>query len=72
MLYLVTHVLLFSSIRSRVKDINEAFQELGHMCTLHLAPDKPLTKLGVIQEAVNIIMNLETKVRGMLIKISVL
>lgn len=47
-----------------MRDINEAFAELGHLCALHMDAEKPLTKLGVIQEAVNIITSLEQRVRG--------
>lgn len=50
--------------RVRVRDINEAFKELGHMVTLHLQLDKPQTKLGVLQHAVSLITNLEQQVRG--------
>lgn len=50
--------------RLRVRDINEAFKELGRMCQLHLSYEKPQTKLIVLQQAVNVILNLEQQVRG--------
>ncbi|XP_056276538.1 transcription factor 3a isoform X4 [Pseudoliparis swirei] len=49
--------------RLRVRDINEAFKELGRMCQLHLSHEKPQTKLIVLQQAVNVILNLEQQVR---------
>uniref|UniRef100_A0AAX7URE7 Transcription factor E2-alpha n=1 Tax=Astatotilapia calliptera TaxID=8154 RepID=A0AAX7URE7_ASTCA len=49
--------------RLRVRDINEAFKELGRMCQLHLNNEKPQTKLIILQQAVNIILNLEQQVR---------
>lgn len=49
--------------RVRVHDINEAFKELGRMVTLHMANDKPQTKLSILQEAVSVITNLEQQVR---------
>ncbi|KAM4551000.1 transcription factor 3a isoform 1-T3 [Odontesthes bonariensis] len=49
--------------RLRVRDINEAFKELGHMCQLHLSNEKPQTKLIILQQAVNVILNLEQQVR---------
>ncbi|XP_077471846.1 transcription factor E2-alpha-like isoform X5 [Stigmatopora argus] len=52
--------------RLRVRDINEAFKELGRMCQLHLNYEKPQTKLNVLQQAVNVILNLEQQVRGRL------
>merc|ERR550539_888299 len=49
--------------RVRVKDINEALKELGRICHTHLKSDKPMTKLGVLNHAVDVIMQLEQQVR---------
>ncbi|XP_023258668.1 transcription factor E2-alpha-like isoform X1 [Seriola lalandi dorsalis] len=49
--------------RLRVRDINEAFKELGRMCQLHMSNEKPQTKLIILQQAVNVIINLEQQVR---------
>jgi len=48
----------------RVRDINEAFKELGRMVTMRLQSDKPQTKLGILQQAVFLITTLEQQVRG--------
>ena len=50
--------------RLRVRDINEAFKELGKMCGIHLKSDKPQTKLSILQQAVNVITSLEQQVKG--------
>lgn len=50
--------------RLRVRDINEAFKELGRMCQMHLKSDKPQTKLLILHQAVAVILNLEQQVRG--------
>ncbi|XP_026313039.1 transcription factor E2-alpha isoform X2 [Piliocolobus tephrosceles] len=49
--------------RLRVRDINEAFKELGRMCQLHLNSEKPQTKLLILHQAVSVILNLEQQVR---------
>ncbi len=50
--------------RLRVRDINDAFKELGKMCGIHLKSDKPQTKLSILQQAVNVITSLEQQVKG--------
>jgi len=50
--------------RVRVRDINDAFHELGRMCSMHLGNEKPQTKLTILQQAVNVITSLEQQVRG--------
>lgn len=52
--------------RIRIRDINEALKELGRMCSTHLKSDKPQTKLGILNMAVEVIMTLEQQVRGMI------
>ncbi|XP_025200539.1 transcription factor 12 isoform X2 [Melanaphis sacchari] len=49
--------------RIRIRDINEALKELGRMCMTHLKTDKPQTKLGILNMAVEVIMSLEQQVR---------
>ena len=50
--------------RIRVRDINDAFKELGQMVALHSGTSQPLTKLMILQHAVNVITSLEHQVRG--------
>ncbi|KFM71712.1 Protein daughterless, partial [Stegodyphus mimosarum] len=49
--------------RIRVRDINEAFKELGRMCMLHLKSDRAMTKLNILYQAVEVISSLENQVR---------
>merc|ERR1740116_408359 len=49
--------------RVRILDINEALKELGRICSTHLKSDKPMTKLGIMNNAVDVIMTLEQQVR---------
>jgi len=49
--------------RIRIRDINEALKELGSVCMNHLQSDKPQTKLGILNVAVEVIMELEHLVR---------
>lgn len=46
-----------------MKDINDAFKELGTMCTKHMATDKTRTKLTILHDAVEIITALEKSVK---------
>lgn len=49
--------------RLRVRDINDAFKELGHMVQIHTKVDKPQTKLSILHHAVQVILSLENEVR---------
>ena len=57
-------ILICFLVRIRVRDINDAFKELGHMVAMHASNAQPLTKLMVLQQAVNVITTLEQQVRG--------
>lgn len=61
---MLTYVYCYSFNRIRIRDINEALKELGRMCMAHLKTDKPQTKLGILNMAVEVIMTLEQQVRG--------
>lgn len=50
--------------RIRVRDINDAFKELGKMCQHHTKADKAQTKLNILHQAVDVITELERQVKG--------
>ena len=45
-----------------IRDINEALKGLGRICMSHLSADKPQTKLGILNMAVDVIIGLEQQV----------
>jgi len=49
--------------RIRIRDNNEALKELGRICSTHMKSDKPMTKLGIMNHAVELIISLEQQVR---------
>lgn len=49
--------------RVRVKDINDAFKELGTMCAQHMSADRNRTKLMILHDAVEVITHLEKAVK---------
>ena len=50
--------------RLRVRDINDAIKELGQMISMHTGCNQTLTKLTILQQAVNVIVSLEQQLRG--------
>lgn len=64
MFLLIVYSNASETFRIRIRDINEALKELGRMCMAHLKTDKPQTKLGILNMAVEVIMTLEQQVRG--------
>jgi len=49
--------------RVRIRENNEALKELGRICSIHMKSDKPMTKLGIMNHAVELIVSLEQQVR---------
>lgn len=49
--------------RLRVKDINDAFKELGSICAQHMNADRNRTKLMILHDAVEVITQLEKAVK---------
>lgn len=49
--------------RVRIRDINDALKELGMICSSHLKSEKPMTKLAIMNTAVDVILSLEQQVR---------
>ncbi|THD19037.1 Transcription factor E2-alpha [Fasciola hepatica] len=49
--------------RIQVRDINDAFKELGRMCMMHLNSGRQQTKLTILHQAVTLITSLEQQVR---------
>lgn len=54
---------MYHKNRIRVKDINDAFKELGSMCAQHMNADRNRTKLMILHDAVEVITHLEKAVK---------
>ena len=52
--------------RIRVRDINEAFKELGDICHQYLQTERAQTKLMILHQAVTVIGSLEAQIKGMI------
>lgn len=50
--------------RIRVRDINEAFKELGDICHQYLQTERAQTKLMILHQAVTVISSLEGQIKG--------
>ena len=51
-----------------MRDINEAFKDLGDVCHDYLKCEKAQTKLMILHQAVAVITSLEQQVRGAYIR----
>lgn len=47
-----------------MRDINEAFKELGDICHQYLQSERAQTKLMILHQAVAVINSLEVQVKG--------
>lgn len=47
-----------------MRDINEAFKELGDICHQYLQSERAQTKLMILHQAVTVINSLEVQVKG--------
>ncbi|GBO18364.1 Transcription factor 12 [Araneus ventricosus] len=53
-----------NNAQESIQDINEAFKELGRKCKMHLKPERAMTKLNILRQAVEVISTLENQIRG--------